>query len=285
MRFLNSDRITQNMSLLVSHVWGSAIMPSQTLKGQFISAINTIQGTSFSGGDQINVEFDNRITSDFLYKNGVFNEHEVLNDTHIIDMQVRLSIENSIFEALSLIQIADSNLFKLLNQLVGSVGVYSIPERDGGSISNAIGLIWLSPLREWQKIYYGEMLVHEFVHNSVFLEDMVRGVLPNNDLLGVDDALSISAIRQTKRPYDKSFHSACVVIALMYYYYQIGYTVKANSYLPQLRTTIQSLKNSYERLASRNLYVLSPNGFEILKEMELFATNNDFSVIEKSLSN
>jgi len=272
------------MNLLASHVLQKPHGDILNSKSDFIKAINTIQKTSIANELNAKMEFDNKDIIGFLLKNGVFNDDELINDSHIIPFAERALIENSINEALLLIRKANLNLFKLLHSVIGTIAIQSIPERDGGSISNGIGLIWLSPLKEWDSKYYGEMLVHELVHNCVFLEDMVRGIMPNTELLGMEDALSISAIRQTRRPYDKSFHSACVVSGIMYYYTQIGESEKATQFLPSLRNTLEDLRKSYDRLAEQNQYVLSQNGYEILNEIYSFSKELEYSVFENSLA-
>ncbi|WP_462253248.1 hypothetical protein [Ferruginibacter sp.] len=272
------------MNLFAIHVLQTHDSISSQSKRNFIEAINTVQRTSFANEEQAKVEFDNTATTSFLLKNGVFQEKELVNDAHIIPTLDRPIIEESVNQALSLIGDVNINLLNLLNSVIGSISVYSIPERDGGSISNAIGHIWLSPLKEWDRRYYGEMLVHELIHNCVFLEDMVRTIMPNTNLLGVEDALSISAIRQTRRPYDKSFHSACVVTGIMYYYNQIGESERGLQYLPSLRNTVTDLQKSYSKLAEQNLFVLSPNGYDILNDLQTFSQDLDYSVFENSLS-
>jgi hypothetical protein len=85
----------------------------------------------------------------------------------------------------------------------------------GGTVSNRIGLIWLAPKPEWTDYTWLENLVHEFVHNAIFVEDMVyRLLVAGGDRLEQPDALAISAIRQTKRGYDKAYHSAFVSYTL-----------------------------------------------------------------------
>jgi hypothetical protein len=284
MRFLNSSRVLQNMNLLASHVLQTRETGKFNHKRDFIEAINVIQKTSFANNLTAKVEFDNQNIVNFLVRNGVFNENEIIGNANIIPFNERSIIESSINDALSLIRKTNVNLFNLFHSIIGSIAVHSIPERDGGSISNGIGLIWLSPLKSWDSKYYGEMLVHELIHNCVFLEDMVRGIMPNTDLLGIDDALSISAIRQTRRPFDKSFHSACVVSGIMYYYTQIGDPEKAMQFLPSFRNTLGDLKESYEKLAKNGQYVLSQNGCEILNEMYSFSKELEYSVFENSLA-
>jgi len=284
MKFLNSKRVLDNRDLFTSHVFKARSANCLRTKKEFIGAINTVQRTAFSSEEFVKIEFDNGLITTFLSNNEVFEPEHLLADKHITPKYARKEFEHSINRAISIIQDVNPGLYQLLNSIIGTIAVYSIAERDGGSISNGIGLIWLSPQREWDEEYYGEMLIHELIHNCIFLEDMVRGVMPNTDLLGIEDALSISAIRQTRRPYDKAFHSACVVAGIMYYYFMLGKLEKASEYRASLLTTLDSLQISYERLRAKEQSVLSPNGYEILKELHDFSQAFDYSQIEKSLS-
>lgn len=99
----------------------------------------------------------------------------------------------------------------------------------GASVSSRIGLIWLSPTAQWSAYTWLENLVHEYIHNCLFLEDMVYCLFPDGaDRLAKADALSVSAIRQERRGYDKSFHSAFVAAGLAALYKTLGDDLRAS---------------------------------------------------------
>lgn len=270
MKFLNTKRVLANIRLAAGYLSGIP-QSSEDAKSKFIEALNAAQSTTIrTVADDFVLDFDNPELVALLTQRTVFSSEETTNGAHLIPLDERASIATNIGAAKRLLQNADPNLYYVLTQLIGSVAAYRIPQRDGGSVSCCIGLIWLSPHRDWPISYYAEMLVHEFVHNSVFLEDMVRGIMPDPDLLEREEALSTSAIRQTRRPYDKSFHSACVAAALMYYYHAIGRLDESARYLAPLQRTIADLVASDRALRLQGLDVLTDNGRELLEELRCF---------------
>ena len=271
MRFLDTERVLSNMRAAVRHL-AHADPPRSDLKRAFIQALNAAQSTTIGTLDQdIFVDFENPDLVALLVKRTVFSSEEVADGVHLIPHTERDRIAANIGAAKELLRRADPKLHDLVIQLVGSVAAYRIPSRDGGSVSCCIGLIWLSPREDWPIPYYAEMLVHEFVHNSVFLEDMVQGVMPNPHLLDHEDALSISAIRQTRRPYDKAFHSACVSAALMRFYEALGRQTDSLRYQIPLRRTVADLIEHDRTLRASGLDVLTDNGRCMLEELRAFA--------------
>ncbi|HEX5759730.1 MAG TPA: HEXXH motif-containing putative peptide modification protein [Thermoanaerobaculia bacterium] len=286
MRYLDKRRVVLNMQLAAAHLTGTEPPPSAELKQEFIAGLNDVQSTSIrSIKDDLYWEFDNPGLVNLLVEKTVFSLAEVSGGVHLLPDNERKQVIHNLEAAKALLADADPNLYYLLTQLVGSVAIYQIPYRDGGSVSCCIGLIWLSPHKDWQVDYYAEMLVHEFVHNSVFLEDMVRGIMPNPTLLDRDEALSISAIRQTRRPYDKAFHSACVAAAIMYYYHCSGDVKKAETYIVPLQRTVADLSEADGALRAQGLDLLTDNGREIVEELRRFIVHGpDYSVIANALA-
>lgn len=112
----------------------------------------------------------------------------------------------------------------------------------GGTVSSRIGLIWLAPEPSWSDHDWLENLVHEFVHNCLFLEDMVDSIfLAGGNRLDEDDAKAISAIRQVRRGYDKSYHSAFVSFAIVELYVLLGRPQKATEFLDPLLVCVEDL--------------------------------------------
>jgi hypothetical protein len=273
------------MRIATAHLTGVAVAQDFT-KASFIDAMNDAQSTTIrSLNNDLYLEFENPELVKTLVARTVFSQDEVAESRYLFLAEERQEVTALVEEAKCLLQEIGPELYFLITQIVGSVAAYRIPQRDGGSVSCCIGLIWLSPQREWNVEYCAEMLVHEFIHNSVFLEDMVRGIMPTPSLLEHEEALSISAIRQTRRPYDKAFHSACVSTGIMYYYHLLGQDSVAFRYLPALIRTLADLTQRYESLLSKQLIVLTENGRKLLDELNQFVANGaDFSMIEESLT-
>ena len=116
------------------------------------------------------------------------------------------------------------------------------PGYSGGTVSSRIGLIWLAPEISWSADAWLENIVHEYVHNCLFLEDMVAGIfVAGCDRLEREDALAISAIRHVKRGYDKSYHSAFVSYAIIELYLALRKDEAAASFIDPLILCLDDL--------------------------------------------
>jgi hypothetical protein len=214
----------------------------------------------------------------------VFSEQEIQDERHLTTDQERTLIHANIGAAMRLIADVSPNLHRIVSELVGSLAIYKIQDRDGGTVSCCIGLIWLSPADYWTIEYYAEMIVHEFVHNSVFLDDMVNGIMPNPELVTRPEAHAISVLRKTKRPYDKAFHSACVATALMYFYHRLGNDAQAQSYIADIRRTASDLREVEQSCSSLGIELLNDNGRNIVESLASFAEQPDYDSIHNSLA-
>ena len=130
----------------------------------------------------------------------------------------------------------------------------------GGTLSSRIGLVWLAPEPHWTAEFWVENLLHEFVHSALFIEDMVHGVLfAGSDWLDQLDAQAISAIRQVKRGYDKSYHSAFVSFTIVEMYRALGRPDLAYPFVAPLVVCLGDL------VARRKF--ATPHGQELLVEL------------------
>lgn len=133
---------------------------------------------------------------------------------------------------------------------------------EGGSVSNRIGMVWLNPTKAWSTCLWAENIVHEFIHNALFLEDMVHQVFPLDvDSMAKEGALCLSAIRKVRRGYDKSFHSAFVSLGIINFYKTIDRREKAKKY-------VIPLLHCVNELSSRDK-VLSEHGRALLRELAI----------------
>ena len=86
----------------------------------------------------------------------------------------------------------------------------------GGSVSNRLGFIWLAPSDSWTAEDCAEHLYHEYIHQCLFLEDMVRTIF-RRDTCAITEATNrtVSAIREVSRQYDQAYHSAFVAAGIV----------------------------------------------------------------------
>jgi hypothetical protein len=95
--------------------------------------------------------------------------------------------------------------------LVSAIVVAARRGTGAASSSAAIGAIHLCPRASWPVPKYVELLVHEFVHQALFLDECVHGMFTGDTSeLASRDAVVLSAVRKVPRGYDKSFHAAYV---------------------------------------------------------------------------
>lgn len=123
-------------------------------------------------------------------------------------------IEAHCDDAIALLADLQPSVAAGLNLLVGSLLVCR-GSAGGGGVSNVVGAIWISPGSCWSVVDYADMILHEYVHQALFLDDMVRRIFaaPLRVLQG-ERALVRSAVLQRPRDYDKAYHSAFVGHAL-----------------------------------------------------------------------
>lgn len=284
MRFLDAHRIKSNMSLVAEHL-GVSDNPSRTLNSRFIEALNVAQSSPIRSADgEMGLDFNNPELEDFFLRKKIFNLNDLHDGRHLYDVVEQQRIRDRFASALNLISDTAVELRCMIEELIGSVACFKIDDRDGGTVSCCIGLIWLSPREEWDVEYFAEMLVHEFVHNSVFLEDMTRCIMPNLNLLEREDAHVTSVIRKTRRAFDKAFHSACVAAGLMYFYGLRGKRSTVDSYRESMRLTIKEIMHCDRHFRALGDQILSDNGSEIVKELDYFTEHLDYGHMTQLLS-
>jgi hypothetical protein len=283
MRFLDGKRILSNIWAVTYHLTGQDY-PLSRIKEPFIAALSRAQRSHLRTLERdVYIDFDDPQLVSTCVRCGLLKQDEVDEQRHLLPHDLRKDYRAKITDALDLVNRLDPHLRVLIGQLIGSIACYRIPDSEGGSVSSCVGFIYLSPRPEWPTTYYSELLVHEFVHNSVFLEDMVHNIFPNHQLWTDEDAMVTSAIRKTRRGYDKSYHSACVAIGLMYFHHLLGNEEAAVQHLEPLRRSIDELIESDQRLRSCGKVVLSDNGRTMLDDMQKFAETVDYGVVTEGV--
>jgi hypothetical protein len=144
----------------------------------------------------------------------------------------------------------------------GKVG----PRFSGGSVSKAIGAIWLGLDAASPAVEVADLILHEFVHNALFLDDMVRGSFRGGEgALDKKEYRVTSAILQIPRGYDKAFHSAYVAATLADFHLRRGDAARARTLLEPALVTIRELATP-----ERRHQVLKANGQLRLEQLRHF---------------
>ncbi|MDQ3724897.1 MAG: HEXXH motif-containing putative peptide modification protein [Actinomycetota bacterium] len=164
-------------------------------------------------------------------------------------------------EALDEIAVLDPDLHRNLQTVVAGFIFARRPKLEGGSISALTGPIWLDPADDWTIDTYVENMVHEYVHQCLFLDEMVNTIFAKFSIeeMSTPDALVTSTILKRRRPYDKAYHSAFVAHVIAQFYIVRGLEEKAREYLESTRSTA-------DELLARTDYV-TENGLSNLEEL------------------
>ena len=131
----------------------------------------------------------------------------------------------------------------------------------GGGVSSRTGLVWLAPSSSWTGHDCGEHLFHEYVHQCLFLEDMVRTVFRRDPYaMSEPKNMIVSAIRGGQpRRYDQSYHSAFVAAGIVEYRARVSDISGARALLPALWPCLDAL--------ARKRDFLTDNGAEQLDQL------------------
>jgi len=156
--------------------------------------------------------------------------------------------------ALRMIGALSPPLGRMVESLIADIVCVRVEASGGGTASNLLGIVWLSPHRNWTTIDYAECLVHEATHLNVFLGDMLYGIYQNPR--AVKDTLVVSAIRKVPRAIDKALHSACVAAALVHFYGLLRDQKTVESFLAPLATCVDDLAQHREVLTSYGVAIV-----------------------------
>ena len=277
--FLNFHHIQNNLNEVINYVNTSQVESSLSFderKEKYIEALNTLQNSKLPiNNKKTLIEFDNDNHTKSMIRNQLLEENDVNNKQHLFSDEDRNVFSEKINKAFDLIKLLHEDLYNLINQQISTIYVVKKDGYGGGSVSGLLGFIWLNPQPKWSILDYAENLYHEFIHNSLFLDDMVNSIFPDPLACAEEDGLVISTILNIKRPLDKSYHAANVAIGVMHFYNLIGN-------IPEHKNYFYSLNNTLEEINKRT-YLLGDQGKLILEVMNNFNKEKDFDSITKNL--
>ncbi|WP_226956907.1 MULTISPECIES: aKG-HExxH-type peptide beta-hydroxylase [Staphylococcaceae] len=277
--YLNNNHIKQNILELFEFIkdeFGSNLSDSSSLKEKYFESVNKLQITKVPYNQKnIIISFSNEYLQNELLDLGMIDREDLVDNNHIYSEKEQEEIENRIQKALDLIKLLHKDLYELIEILVGSFLILKKKNFGGGSVSNILGMIWLNPQENWSVIDCAEAIYHEFIHQSIFLDDMVNSIFPDADACAEDDALVTSTILKKKRPLDRSYHAAGVSLGVMHLYYMLHDKKGSYQHFDDFKTTIEeiNLKTQY----------LDEHGKYILKEFNKYIENPDYETITSLL--
>lgn len=269
---LNRKNIEENIDVFLNHFYKSEFISSEDKRSKYFFALNELQKNSIPiSKDSIFIkENPNNDIFKFLLINEQFSENN--NKTHLY-YKSNKEIKESILKALSLIESLNPSLYILINKLVGTIIFSRNGDFSSATAQTHLGIIFLNPTDSWSIDDYAEAIYHEFIHLSIFLEDMIHSLFIRNDQ--IDEPLVKSVLRGVNRPLDRSFHAAIVSIGIMHLHYMLGNSKNSVMYMSELSEVIEEL--------SQMENFLDTKGKELLHNMKLFLSSQDFESINSSI--
>jgi hypothetical protein len=193
-----------------------------------------------------------------------FLEIDVVEPGHVFSETSAIAATNLVAEGFDLLAQADRAGADAASFLISCFILAHKPGCGGASLGNQLGVVWLNPPSTWVVLDYADAILHETVHQALFLEEMVRRVYVHpQDVMAQDENLVVSAIRQELRPFDASLHAACVAAELSAFYAAAGIKDRADSLAAGVSLTVPGLAGRAE--------LLTDLGRRILTELENFA--------------
>ncbi|MCS5698194.1 HEXXH motif-containing putative peptide modification protein [Cyanobium sp. FGCU-52] len=153
----------------------------------------------------------------------------------------RDAVRSLTLDAFKLFRLLYPDTFTVFTTIIGAFLFGKKEHAFGASVSDIVGAIWMGPNVKWSIAQYTEAIIHEFVHQVLFLEEMVNTIFAEGvPRMSEDDALVTSSILRIPRSYDKSYHSAFVAYVLSEFSQAIGNSAEANTLLVCAEQTIRA---------------------------------------------
>jgi hypothetical protein len=231
-----------------------------SLRRSFLDALSKIQPIKVdfhSGDDEIFLSFAPASS----------REEEAFRTVMVVDAlpdgwefsnEERREITVLIADALDLLERVTPEVGTALRTIVGAFLIARLKHYEGGSISNLMGAIWLALPTSRPAMTFAEIILHEYVHQCLFLDDMVHGIFPHGeDRMAQRDGEVTSAILKINRGYDKAFHSAFVAFVLAIFYQKLGLADTMNGFLEPLQVTLPQLQSKSHFLTDHGRILLN----------------------------
>jgi len=271
---LNKQNIYDNIESLLEYFCQGQYPLSQREK--YISTLNQLQNNSLPiEKEKIYIDFSDEKLLLFLLKKNLISEEDMILSQNA-SFKEKKEIENNIIYALDLLKSLNPSLYNLVTKLVGLIFVSKAGNFSSATAPTHLGIVFLNPDDTWTIIDYAEAIYHEFIHLSIFLEDMIHGLfVDTNEQQDMPEITSI--LRGVQRPLDRSFHAAVVSIGIMHLHYLLDDMEKSNMYMEDLRENIIEM--------NRNERFFESKGKNILININSFVKYRDFQSINYYLEN
>ncbi|HZZ30460.1 MAG TPA: HEXXH motif-containing putative peptide modification protein [Phenylobacterium sp.] len=250
------DRAYQldNRIALCIAVTGVAPGPA-TAKSRFIAALNRIQQSTIpQTRDQIVVSFaDDAETRHCLQREGLLTDGQ---HPWIEDAAERFRTFGAVRDAMEFIRAVDGPLHDLIVETIGSLVCFRRPGKSG-SVSSLVGFMWLNPSSEWSVVDYAEYIVHEYIHNAIFVADLSRKIFAKPHYEMSPDSLIVTAILKYPRNFNIAFHSLFVAVSLGAFLRRANQPARARQVLSGAALTLGEISKKPELLSEHGAKWLS----------------------------
>jgi hypothetical protein len=247
--------------------------PAPSLRHAFLAAVQKLQGTRFPVGDGRNVfmAFDLEEGAEQRSLEHLMQRGPLPPTWRYDDRAEREEIAMKAILGIDLLAWVDPTMRFGIHTLVGALLFGRAGRPGGGGISDTIGAIWLSPSPDWTPLHYAELVLHEHVHQCLFLEDMVHQIFAAT-LAGLarSDSLVTSAVLRRKRHYDKAFHSAFVAFAIAQLYAALGMRAHSRAHHAPLASTVRELRTKPHLLTAHGRSLLDDLAWRVDRFCSLF---------------
>lgn len=261
---LNKENIEANIDEFLAHFYENRILDPEVKRENYLAALNKLQNNAIPTSKEY-ITIEENSNHDILH----YLSTEKTADLY--SLKDNLEIKEKINKALDLLKHLNPNLYTLIYKLVGTIIFSKSGDFSSATAPTHLGIIFLNPNESWEIVDYAESIYHEFIHLSIFLEDMIHNLFNSNEVQVK------SVIRGVHRPLDKSFHAAIVSIGIMHLYYMTGDVKKQFQYMGELNDAVDELTQVDTYLDSK--------GKELLENMKLFSNTKDFEGINHCLGN
>jgi len=240
MHFINRSHVIENILRFTLAETGEVPSVAE-LRNVFFQCLNNRQSIRLSATPNASILFSDSdlARSDVIV--GMVKSEGVVTNAEVEEKE-RSYVTRNIKHALMLIRHLEPRLAGMIDLLVSDFVIIDAIGLSGGTASNALGCIWLSPLRQWTTIDFAEAILHESIHLSLFMGDVVHGLYISAKKVREPEAMCISAIRKVARPVDKALHSACVAASLWYFYAALGNDGLAATFVLPLKACLKNLQ-------------------------------------------
>ncbi len=220
---LKRDYVDYNVDMVVLYALGARPAPAARFDG-YRQALLRLRGRPFLfGGDSPGLMLRFHVEDPVARENLglLFDGRGPADGADISCEREADGITRRVREAEGLLGAYSVSAAAVLRLLIGSILFARLGVDDvlGSSHGNLLGTIWINPQDEWEAADYAEMILHEGVHQSLFLDEMVNTLFVRTPREMEDEgSLVLSPSLGRPRAYDLAFHSSVVVTALADFY-------------------------------------------------------------------